>query len=120
MKFIKKYFLDIFFLATISLLIIASSNFFSIYHSDFHHWGFIASHALDYINGGKLFEEIIVQYGVGQLILFKFINYFYEINFTSIGIIASVFYSLKMFITSRFFLNAMEKRRKTRLTNAAV
>lgn len=98
MKFIKKYFLDLFFLATISLLIIASSNFFSIYHSDFHHWGFIASHALDYINGGKLFEEIIVQYGVGQLILFKFINYFYEINFTSIGNVTSIFYSLNLII----------------------
>lgn len=98
MKLKKNFFLDVFFLATISLLIIALSFLFSIYHSDFHHWGFIASHALDYINGGKLFEEIIVQYGVGQLIIFKFINYFYEINFTSIGVITSVFYSLNLII----------------------
>ena len=98
MKFIKKYFIDYFFLATISLLIISSSIFFSIYHSDFHHWGFIASHSLDYINGAKLFHEVTVQYGVGQLILFKFINYFYEINFSSIGVITSVFYSLNLII----------------------
>jgi hypothetical protein len=69
MKLKNKYFLDVFFLATISLFIIALSFLFSIYHSDFHHWGFIASHPLDYINDGKLFEEIIVQYGVGQLII---------------------------------------------------
>jgi len=98
MKFIKKYFLDFFFLSVISLLIIASSNYFSIYHSDLHHWGFIASHSLDYINGAKLFHEIMVQYGVGQLILFKFINYFYEINFTSIGNIVSLFYLLNLII----------------------
>ena len=98
MKFIKKYFLDFFFLSVISLLIIASSNYFSIYHSDLHHWGFIASHSLDYINGAKLFHEVMVQYGVGQLILFKFINYFYEINFTSIGNIISLFYSLNLII----------------------
>lgn len=98
MKIKKNFFLDFFYLATISLLVIALSNLFSIYHSDFHHWGFIASHTLDYINGGKLFEEVTVQYGIGQFVIFKFINYFYEINFTSIGVITSVFYTLNLII----------------------
>ncbi len=98
MKFIKKYMLDFFFLSILTSLIIFLSNFFSIYNSDLHHWGFIASHALDYINGGKLFKEIFVQYGVGQLVFFKFINYFYEINFTSTGIITSIAYSLNLII----------------------
>jgi len=98
MKFIKKYMFDFFFLSIFTSLIIFLSNFFSIYNSDLHHWGFIASHALDYINGGKLFKEIFVQYGVGQLVFFKFINYFYEINFTSTGIITSIVYSLNLII----------------------
>ena len=98
MKFIKKYMFDFFFLSIFTSLIIFLSNFFSIYNSDLHHWGFIASHALDYINGGKLFKEIFVQYGVGQLVFFKFINYFYEINFTSTGIITSIAYSLNLII----------------------
>jgi hypothetical protein len=98
MKFIKKYIFDIFFLSILTLLIIFLSNFFSIYKADLHHWGFISSHALDYINGGKLFKEIFVQYGVGQLILFKFINFFYEINFTSTGTITSIVYSLNLII----------------------
>jgi hypothetical protein len=98
MKFLKENIFDIIFLTILSSLIIVLSNFFSIYSSDLHHWGFISSHALDYINGGKLFKEIFVQYGVGQLIFFKFINYFYQINFTSTGIITSVVYSLNLII----------------------
>ena len=98
MKFMKKNIFDVIFLTISTLLIIVLSNFFSIYHSDLHHWGFIASHARDYINGGKLFKEIFIQYGVGQLVFFKFINYFYEINFTSTGMITSIAYSLNLII----------------------
>jgi hypothetical protein len=70
----------------------------SVYYSDLHHWGFIASHSRDYISGGLLFKNIFVQYGVGQLILFKFINYIYQINFSNIGIITSFFYCLNFLI----------------------
>jgi|688.fasta_scaffold184905_2 hypothetical protein len=98
MKFVKNNLFDVIFLIILSSIVIIFGYFFSIYNSDFHHWGFIARHSLDFINGGKLFEEVFVQYGVGQLILFKFINYFYVINFTSVGVITSIFYSLNLII----------------------
>ena len=69
MKFLKK--ITILSLVGLTLISIAYFSYFnSIYTSDLHHWGFIAGHSLDYINGGLLFKEVFVQYGVGQLIEF--------------------------------------------------
>ncbi len=97
MKFIGKIIIPLCVLLLLCL-VACFSYLNSIYYSDLHHWGFIASHSLDYINGGLLFKNIFVQYGVGQLILFKFINYIYQINFSNIGIITSFFYCLNFLI----------------------
>ena len=51
---------------------------------------------MDYIHGKKLFTDIYVQYGIGQPILFNFLNRFLSINYTSIGIITSIVYSLNL------------------------
>jgi hypothetical protein len=67
------------------------------YQSDPWHWGTIAGTALDYINDYKLFKETIIVYGPGQPIFFKFINYFYNINLYTIGIITCIIYSLNTF-----------------------
>ena len=97
MKFIGKTIIP-FCVLLLLCLITYFSYLNSVYYSDLHHWGFIASHSLDYISGGLLFKNIFVQYGVGQLILFKFINYIYQINFSNIGIITSFFYCLNFLI----------------------
>jgi len=67
------------------------------YQADPWHWGTIAGIAFDYINDFKLFKEITVVYGPGQPIFFNFINYFYNINLYSIGIITCIIYSLNIF-----------------------
>ena len=97
MKFLKK--ITILSLVGLILISIAYFSYFnSIYSSDLHHWGFIAGHSLDYINGGVLFKDVFVQYGVGQLVFFKFINYIYPITFSSVGVVTSFIYCLNLFI----------------------
>ena len=96
MQFIKKI-SNILIIGLILVLISSLTYFNSIYNSDLHHWGFIAGHSLDYINGGVLFKNVFVQYGVGQLVFFKYINYIYQINFSSIGIITAFIYCLNLY-----------------------
>jgi hypothetical protein len=66
---------------------------YSIYNTDPHHWGFIVGTALDFIRGKDFFSEIFIQYGVGQAILFKILNYIFPINYTTVGIITAVIYA---------------------------
>jgi hypothetical protein len=94
-QFIKKI-SNILIIGLILVLISSLTYFNSIYNSDLHHWGFIAGHSLDYINGGVLFKNVFVQYGAGQLVFFKYINYIYQINFSSIGIITAFIYCLNL------------------------
>ena len=71
---------------------------YSMYNTDMHHFGFIAGTALDYIQGRKLFTEIFIQYGIGQPLFFKFINYFISINYTIVGIITSFIYAINLIV----------------------
>ena len=72
---------------------------YSQYQTDPWHWGTIASEAIDYINGLKLFKEVILMYGPGQPIFFKFINIFYKVDYYSIGILTCIIYCLNLFFT---------------------
>jgi hypothetical protein len=79
---------------------------YSIYHTDPHHWGFILGTAQDYISGKALFSQVYIQYGVGQPVLFKYLNQIFEITYTSIGFVTSVVYALTLlmiFLTLRKF-----------------
>jgi hypothetical protein len=71
---------------------------YSVYNTDPHHWGFIAGTVLDYIHGKQFFTDIYVQYGIGEPILFKFLNLIVPINYTSIGIFTSFAYALNLLI----------------------
>ena len=71
---------------------------YSIYNNDFHHWSYILSSYFDYKNNLKLFKEIFLQYGPGQIIFFYLLDYFTKINLVSIGIISSVIYSINLFL----------------------
>lgn len=96
MENLKKYLFNFLFFSFLFFFIYNLSIIYSEYYSDLHHWGFIASTSLDFINGRLLFKEVLVHYGVGQLIFFDLINNFYKINFTSIGIVTSIIYYLNL------------------------
>jgi hypothetical protein len=69
---------------------------YSTYHTDPWHWGVAAGSAIDFINNFKLFKEIYILYGPGFPILLKIINFFYTINYYTIGVITSVIYCLNI------------------------
>lgn len=89
---------EILYLVLIILVSAMLGFLYSIHNTDAHHWGFITSTALDYIQGKKLFTEVYVQYGIGQMVLFKLLHSIFPINFTSIGLITSLVYSLHLLL----------------------
>ena len=94
----KKYLIDLFFLSFLFIFTYKLTVIYSEYYSDLHHWGFIAQKSLDYINGNLLFQEVYVHHGIGNFIIFDLINYFYKINFTSIGLITYFVYYFNLII----------------------
>jgi len=84
---------------------------YSYYHYDIHHWSFILEPAINFIKGYSLYDQIPLQYGQGQVILFKFINTIYKIDYVSIGIVTSLFFSLSLLIfynISRYLLGPLD------------
>jgi len=71
---------------------------YSTYHTDPWHWGVITGTILDYINNFELFKEIHIFYGPGQIIFLKLINYFYTIDYFSIGIVTSIIYVVNLLL----------------------
>jgi hypothetical protein len=80
------------------LLSTLCSFIYSIYNSDYHHWGFILGTSLDYIEGKKLFKEVYIQYGAGQPYLYFLLSLLVDINYVSIGFITGIIYSFTIFI----------------------
>jgi len=68
-------------------------TYYSFFIHDFHHWTYSLSNFYDYKNGLKLFQDIFLQYGAGQIIFFNLISIFFEINMLSIGIITNVIFA---------------------------
>ena len=58
---------------------------------------------IDFDNGLKLFKEIFLQYGPGQILFYKLANYFIEINFVSISQLSNVIYSLNLLLLFLIF-----------------
>jgi hypothetical protein len=71
---------------------------YSVYNTDFHHWGFILGTILDSSNGARLFLDTYVQYGPGQAILFRFLSTFFSVDYTSIGFFSAIVYALSLWI----------------------
>jgi hypothetical protein len=69
---------------------------YSTYHTDPWHWGAATALVMDFINNFKLFKEIYILYGPGFPILLKIINFFYTINYFTIGVITSIIYCLNI------------------------
>ena len=91
-KIIKLNILDSLCVAAIVFYSIFLGSTYSQYHTDPWHWGSIISNSIDYINGFKLFKEIVLLWGPGQPILYFLINNFYKIDYYTIGIITSIVY----------------------------
>jgi hypothetical protein len=91
-KIIKLNILDSLCVAAIVFYSIFLGSTYSQYHTDPWHWGSIISNSIDYINGFKLFKEIVLLWGPGQPILYSLINNFYKIDYYTIGIITSIVY----------------------------
>ena len=93
-KIIKLNILDSLCVAAIILYSIFLGSTYAKYHTDPWHWGSVISNSIDYINGFKLFKEIVLLWGPGQPILYYLINNFYKVDYYTIGIITSIIYCL--------------------------
>jgi len=98
-RIIKLNILDSLCVAGVVLYSIFLGSTYSKYHTDPWHWGSVISNSIDYINGFKLFKEIVLLWGPGQPILYFLINIFYKIDYYTIGIITSVIYCLFLFFS---------------------
>ena len=110
----KNLFLNILFVLILSYSFFLSFTY-STYHIDPWHWGTIASESIDYILGFKLFKEITLMYGPGMPIFFKIINFFFPINYFSIGIVTSVVYIINLSLNYFIFLKLSNKTIATTL-----
>ena len=79
------------------------SSINSIYNQDFHHWSYVLQSFVDYKNNLKLFKEIVITHGFGQIILFSLIDNFKKIDLVSIGTIGGFFYSINFIIIYKIF-----------------
>ena len=100
----KKYEIIInFFIYTLIFSSIYLGYNHGISSQDYHHSFYILSTLIDYQNGLKLYKDIFLQYGPGQVILFNFLSNFIKINLTSISLITSIVYALNLFILFKIF-----------------
>lgn len=99
----KKKFYDICAILILGYSFLLSLTY-STYHIDPWHWGTIASEATDYIKGFKLFKDITLMYGPGMPIFFKIANYFYPINYFTIGVFTSLVYITNLLFCYLIFL----------------
>jgi len=97
----------------IFLLFVTSFYFskeYTIYNTDFIHWSFILDQAASYINGYKLYKDIFLQYGEGQIIFLSFVNNFYNIDLYSLGIISSIIFGIKFFLIFKILTSIINSK----------
>ncbi len=93
--FISKQFYSYIFITFLVCLSIYFSIEYTIYNTDFIHWSFILEQIATYINGGKLYKDIFLQYGDGLIVFLFIVNTFYKIDLYTLGVISSFVFSLK-------------------------
>ena len=94
------FFISVIFISLYSFYL---SSINSIYNQDFHHWSYVLQSFIDYKNNLKLFKEITITHGFGQIILFSLIDNFKKIDLVSIGTISAFFYSINFIIIYKIF-----------------
>jgi hypothetical protein len=117
MKGIKKK--DYFYTLLILILILLSFLFgykYSLYNQDFHHWGYITAQFFEFQNNQRLYKDIFLQYGAGQIFFFTLINFFYKIDIVTIGLIFNLIYALNFLIIYKIFRFITSKRTSTIIT----
>ena len=106
MNFIhKKKYISLIYATVLGIIIFSIYLGFkhSIYNQDYHHSFFILSMFIDFDNDFKLFKDIFLQYGPGQIIFLKFANYFIDINVVSISQITNIVYSVNLLLLFLIF-----------------
>ena len=58
---------------------------------------------IDFDNDFKLFKDIFLQYGPGQIIFLKFANYFIDINVVSVSQIINIIYAINFLLLFLIF-----------------
>lgn len=96
----------ILFLLLITSLIL--SFLYTLNHQDFHHWSFILNSYYDLKNNFDPFNEIYLQYGLGQPFFFLILSKIFSINYLSIGYITALAYAINLlliYIISKKYLS---------------
>lgn len=75
----------------------------SLYNQDYHHSFFILSMYLDSLNEFSLFKDIFLQYGPGQLVLYRLIDKLIDINIVTIYKINAIIYAFNLAILFKIF-----------------
>ena len=95
------YYLLIFIISIISFYY---SKEYALYHTDLIHWSYQLDTVINYINGGKLYKDIFLQYGEGMATSLGVVNYFYKIDIYSIGIITGTIFAIRFFFIYKLSL----------------
>lgn len=100
MNFIFKNYDKLIYIIVLGIVLLSTFLGFkhSVFNNDYHHLSFILSMFIDFNNGFTLFKEIFLQYGPGQVLFFKLIDYFININLFSISFITSIIYSINLLL----------------------
>ena len=104
---LTSFFLSKFIIRFSLFVIIFTSIYFgikyTIYNQDYHHSFFILSMYIDSKNGFGYFDDIFLQYGPGQIILFNLIDLIFDINLISINNLNVILYSINFFVLFQIF-----------------
>lgn len=73
------------------------------FNQDYHHSFFILSMYVDSLNNFSFFKDIFLQYGPGQILLFKTLDPFFNINIVTINKINVIIYALNLIILFKIF-----------------
>ena len=111
----KNYFHSLVILIIVFLSFSLGSKY-SLYNQDFHHWGYILAQFFEFQNNEKLYKDIFLQYGDGQIIFFTLLNFFYKIDIVTLGLTFNFIYAINFFIIYRIFKFITSKKISTIIT----
>ena len=111
----KNYFHSLVILIIVFLSFSLGSKY-SLYNQDFHHWGYILAQFFEFQNNEKLYKDIFLQYGAGQIIFFTLLNFFYKIDIVTLGLTFNFIYAINFFIIYIIFKFITSKKISTIIT----
>lgn len=111
----KNYFYTLIILILILLSFLLGCKY-SLYNQDFHHWGYIVAQFFEFQNNQRLYKDIFLQYGAGQIFFFTLLNFFYKMDILTIGLTFNLIYALNFLIIYKIFRSITSKKISTIIT----